>query len=94
MTSRLHLAAFVLCVIAAYAILQAAKALIATSKHVRWSRSDTYIINRMLPNAKDRDTEWDYIDQKAWVHLSGLKMWGCLAGISLLGVVILLSLAP
>jgi cell division protein FtsI/penicillin-binding protein 2 len=86
----LRVAAFLLCLVAAFSLIQFAKSALAIPKHNQWHKAGQYGMNRLLPNEPDRDTDWDYVDQRGWRDLAGAKMWGGVAVLSGIGVLVLL----
>jgi hypothetical protein len=55
---------------------------------VTWEKLPAFVLNRFMPNASDRDTNYDYVDRRAWGDLSSAQMWGALAGLSVVAALV------
>jgi hypothetical protein len=64
------------------------RAISRVAGYVTWEKFPSYVLNRFMPNADDRDTAYDYVDRRAWVALASAEMWGALAGLSSIALVV------
>jgi hypothetical protein len=90
----MKVAAFILSCGTAFAGLRMVAAIARASERVRPDRLPAWLLNRSLPNADDRDTHFDYVDQAGWRDVSAAKMWGSLAALCLIGTLLLFLVGP
>jgi hypothetical protein len=83
-----ELISIALLAICAGALLFSFRAFSRVAAHVTWAKLPQFVLNRFLPNAADRDTNFDYVDRRAWADLSSAQMWLQLAGLSMIGAII------